>query len=135
MRLKRYHDKIAIVEKRQGNISSWIHQTDEKSVLALYKAFQEIVEAFTDICAMILKDMKELVKDDYANIDRLSEMNIFDRTEAELLKESNGLRNRLIHEYNGLERSTALQVIHDINKDFDVLIEHVKTWIKKHNNE
>jgi hypothetical protein len=39
-RLKRYIEKINVIEKRRGNIFSWISEKDEKSVLAVYKAFQ-----------------------------------------------------------------------------------------------
>jgi uncharacterized protein YutE (UPF0331/DUF86 family) len=56
-RLRRYKEKINVIEKRRENIFSWISDRDEKSVLAIYKAFQEMTESFTDICAMLLKDM------------------------------------------------------------------------------
>ncbi len=75
-RLARYREKMSRIEKRRDNINSWIPHRDEKSVLAIYKAFQEMIEAFTDIFAMALKDMGELVQDDYSNIERLSEKGI-----------------------------------------------------------
>ncbi|MFW6145138.1 MAG: hypothetical protein ACOC55_06155 [Candidatus Natronoplasma sp.] len=48
-RISRYRDKISIVDKRRDDISSWIQERDEKSTLAVYKAYQEMIEAFTDL--------------------------------------------------------------------------------------
>ncbi|MEF8848582.1 MAG: DUF86 domain-containing protein [Candidatus Thermoplasmatota archaeon] len=130
-RLRRYKGKITVIEKRQGNIFSWISDEDEKTVLAVYKAFQEMIESFTDICAMLLKDMGEIVEDDYSNIGRLSELEVFDNDQELTLKEADGLRNRLIHEYNGLERKTALRSIQQINELVEDIIKDVRIWIKK----
>ena len=130
-RLKRYKEKISVIELRSENIASWIHERDEKSVLAIYKAFQELVESFTDICSMMLKDMSEIVEDDYSNIETLQKKGIFNQVQESILKESNGLRNRLIHEYNGLERKTAINSILEINQKLDSIIEVINTWIKK----
>ncbi|MFW5898664.1 MAG: HepT-like ribonuclease domain-containing protein, partial [Candidatus Saliniplasma sp.] len=93
-RINRYRQKISLITKRKSNISTWIKDTDEKSILAVYKAYQETVEAFTDIFAMILKDINEIVEDDYTNIEKLGEKGILDGKEEGLMKEANGLRNR-----------------------------------------
>ncbi|MEA3457850.1 MAG: DUF86 domain-containing protein [Candidatus Thermoplasmatota archaeon] len=130
-RMKRYKEKIMIIEKRRDNIFSWISDEDEKSVLAIYKAFQELVESFTDIFAMMLKDLGEIVEDDYSNIEKLGEAGVFDEKQEAVLKEANGLRNRLVHEYNGLERKTAIHSINDVNAECDHILEDVRTWIKK----
>jgi uncharacterized protein YutE (UPF0331/DUF86 family) len=46
---------------------------EERTRLAIYKAFQEIVEALFDIIAMKLVDLKIPPKDDYTNIKILEE--------------------------------------------------------------
>jgi uncharacterized protein YutE (UPF0331/DUF86 family) len=130
-RLKRYIEKINVIEKRRENIFLWISEKDEKSVLAVYKAFQEIAESFTDLCAMLLKDMKEIVEDDYTNIENLRKNDVFTEKQEAILKEANGLRNRLIHEYNGLEQKTALCSIQEINDEMDAILEKVRIWVKK----
>ena len=68
-RLVRYIAKLELLEERLNDIESWISglsfeefESDKKTKLATYKAFQEAVEAITDICAMMLKDMKLLVR-------------------------------------------------------------------------
>lgn len=130
-RISRYRDKISLIAKRRDNISSWIDDRDEKSTLAVYKAYQESIEAFTDIFAMILKDMGEVVEDDYTNIEKLRAKGLLDEEQEEVMKESNGLRNRLVHEYNGLEKKIAVESIERINSKFENVLEEVRRWLEK----
>lgn len=130
-RILRYREKIKVITKRKENISSWIDDNDEKSILAVYKAYQEMIESFTDIFAMMLKDMGELVKDDYSNIETLRSKGLIDENQEGLMKEANGLRNRLVHEYNGLERKVAIESIRRINQDLENIIEEIRIWLKK----
>ncbi|MBS3781963.1 MAG: DUF86 domain-containing protein [Candidatus Thermoplasmatota archaeon] len=131
-RVSRYKEKLSLIDKRKNNISNWIDHRDEKSVLAIYKAYQEMIEALTDIFAMMIKDLDEVVKDDYSNIDKLKEKGIMSDKRVGLMKEANGLRNRLVHEYNGLERKTALSSLKRINSEVDDILEEVRKWITKH---
>ncbi len=130
-RLSRYRDKISTITKRRDNISSWIQDRDEKSTLAVYKAYQEMIEAFTDLFAMILKDMGEVVEDDYTNIENLREKGLLDPEQEGVMKESNGLRNRLVHEYNGLEKKIALDSIERTNSKITGVLEEIRVWIGK----
>ena len=131
-RVSRYKEKLSLIEKRKNNISTWIDHRDEKSVLAIYKAYQEMIEALTDIFAMMLKDLDEVVEDDYSNIDRLREKGILSDKQDAIMKEANGLRNRLVHEYNGLERKIALSSLKRINSEVDEILDEVRNWITKH---
>lgn len=130
-RISRYKEKISTIAKRRDNISSWIGERNEKSTLALYKAYQEMMEGFTDIFAMILKDVGELVEDDYTNIEKLGEKDLLDKDQEALMKEGNGLRNRLVHEYNGLERKIALESMERINSEVDDILEDIRRWLKE----
>lgn len=75
--------------------------------------------------------MKEIVEDDYTNIENLRKIDVFTEKQEAALKEANGLRNRLIHEYNGLEKKTALCSIQEINDEMDAILEKVRIWVKK----
>ncbi len=130
-RVSRYRDKISIITKRRDNISSWIRDGDEKSTLAVYKAYQEMIEAFTDIFAMILKDMGDVVEDDYTNIEKLRERGLLDEEQVGVMKESNGLRNRLVHDYNGLEKEIAIESIERTNSKVTEVLEVIRGWIRK----
>ncbi len=98
-RLRRYSDKTEHIEERIEDIRGWQYEIedivaiDKKTRLAVYKAMQEVVEASTDIVAMILKDEGKLPKDDYTNIEKTFELNLIDKHVKDALKEADGLRN------------------------------------------
>ncbi|MCE8423048.1 MAG: DUF86 domain-containing protein [Candidatus Methanoperedens sp.] len=123
-RIERYKDKINFISERKQDIEEWASgfdpsdfTADKKTRLAVYKAFQELVEASFDIAAMACKDIKIIPKDDYTNIDLLFEKKIINLSLKNALSEANGLRNRLVHRYNGLDDSLA----------FDSLLKHLTT--------
>lgn len=122
-RKKRYQEKMELAEKRIGEIEEWISSSDEKSKLASYKAFQEVIEAISDVIAMFLKDKNKLVEDDYKNIEKLTEIKILEDEEAKILENANGLRNRVIHKYNKTDDLIAKESI-------QILIPNLKKIIK-----
>ena len=80
-RAKRYKDKTNIIMKRAHQIECWVQEIssdqfldDDRTKLATYKAFQEIVESCMDIVAMMCKDMNQIPKDDYSNIENLDQI-------------------------------------------------------------
>ncbi|GCC10571.1 hypothetical protein IPdc08_00601 [archaeon] len=75
---------------------------DRKTKLAIYKAFQEAVEAGTDIVAMMVNDYGDVPQDDYTNLDILYNKNIISSELRNTLKEANGLRIRVVHDYNDI---------------------------------
>lgn len=102
-RRNRYRDKINLIDKRLLQTEEWLSYKDEKTKLACYKAFQEAMEGMTDIIAMVLSDKDKSVKDDYSNIEQSKEIFDLIDEEIDILKESNGLRNRIIHKYNSID--------------------------------
>ncbi|VVB88904.1 Uncharacterised protein [uncultured archaeon] len=81
---------------------------------------------------MACKDSKIVPKDDYRNIDSLYSQKIIDDSIKKALSESNGLRNRLIHRYNGLEDSIAFESIHALLPEFEYFAEVINKWLKSH---
>lgn len=133
-RMKRYKDKLNIISKRIDEIEQWISEfeledfvRDEKTKLATYKAFEEIVESSMDIVAMMCKDSGIVPKDDYTNIDNLD---ILDNEMKEVFTEANGLRNRLVHLYNEVDDILAFESIKDLLSKQEMFIELVEQWIK-----
>ena len=132
-RLKRYWDKINLISKRSAEIKEWTaissqeFLADEKTKLATYKAFQEIVEACMDIVAMICKDSNIPPKDDYTNIELLKN----NHEHMESLIRANGLRNRLVHRYNTTDDALAFDTIKEILPEITTLIAGVKKWIRE----
>jgi uncharacterized protein YutE (UPF0331/DUF86 family) len=119
------------MEERIGDILSWINEAEEdkKSRLAVYKATQEAVEAACDLVAMFLKDSGYPPKDDYTNLQKWGEL--MDEELSGCLKVANGLRNRLVHHYNGINDKLALESIAEIVPCLQEFIRVMESWLKK----
>ncbi|MEA2053720.1 MAG: DUF86 domain-containing protein [Candidatus Thermoplasmatota archaeon] len=135
-RVGRYRDKLNLISKRAEEIEKWImgytrekFVGDEKTKLAVYKAFQEIVEAEMDVIAMICKDSGLAPKDDYTNIEALEDNGIIDEGMKSFLIGSNGLRNRLVHLYNKLDDVIAFKGIKELMHVPRAFVKMVEGWI------
>ena len=98
---------------------------------AIYKEFQEAVEAVSDVCAMVRRGLNSSAKDDYSNIDFLVDKGILEEEMGEKLREANGLRNRLIHEYDGINDKIACYAIRELIEDLREFSLGVLKWIRK----
>lgn len=132
-RLKRYKDKMDLISKRIAQVEEWQGEIleEEKAMLASYKAFQEAAEAALDLMAMMVKDTGSLPKDDYSNIELALGKKLISKKTGDALKQANGLRNRLVHEYNGLNAKRACESILELLPMLDGFLEEVAKWLKK----
>jgi len=133
-RIKRYRDKLAVIQKRLEEIDEWTegHDAedfvrDEKTKLATYKAFQEIVEASMDIIAMACKDLKIAPKDDYANI---ANVPFLDTQMKQVLVEANGLRNWVVHRYNRSDDLIAFGSVTELLPRLAGFVDVVEQWMR-----
>ena len=131
----RYRDKTSWIQNRIELIESWLGEVpdqemkpDTKTTLAVFKAFQEIVEAMMDINAMHLRDQDYPARDDYSNIEKTD---TFSQVQKDLLRGMNGLRNRIIHRYNATDEKLALTGIAESLVDIPGLILVFEEWIRK----
>ncbi|RZN44120.1 MAG: DUF86 domain-containing protein [Methanophagales archaeon ANME-1-THS] len=134
-RIKRYKDKINVILERGAHIREWVGESgaeefihDEKTKLAVYKAFQEIVESCMDILAMVCTDEKIVPKDDYTNIENLK---FIDKRMKEVLIEANGLRNRLVHRYNQVDDLIAFVGIEELVPRLEEFMGIIDQWLQK----
>jgi len=134
-RIKRYKDKINIIIRRSENIKEWTEGyeaenflRDEKTKLATYKAFQEIVESCMDIIAMACKDEEIVPRDDYTNIERLE---FIDENMKKALMEANGLRNRLVHRYNQTDDLIAFVSIKELLPKMEEFVDVIERWMRE----
>lgn len=130
-RLARYADKLRHVEQRLDQFGSWAGDAVEsdRDRLASFKAFQEVGEALADVCAMLVKDLGIGPKDDYTNVDVLETEDVLDGTQANALRELNGLRNRLVHEYDDLDESLAVESALELAPSIRLICKELRTWI------
>lgn len=131
---KRIHEKVETMVERIEFIEEHLSEDlMEDRILrkALYKEFQEATEAMADICAMVRRGLNSSAKDDYSNIDFLIEKGIVEKGLGHKLKEANGLRNRLIHEYDGLHDETACHAIIELIADLRAFAVVVLEWTER----
>ncbi len=132
-RKKRYMRKIHHGRHRITLVKEWQKEgTSEyeiKSLLAIEKAAQESIEVATDLMAMILKDISIPPTDDYTNISRVLEQDIIAEKTGRILREANGLRNRLIHVYNDIEQKVLLQSIRRVMPGISEFLDVVEKWL------
>lgn len=132
-RYQRYLDKINLCESRIVHVKKWMLEDNKelKTILATYKGIQEIIESLTDIISMILKDNKSSVNDDYTNFKKIVEKGILNKKDQSILDEANGLRNRLIHNYNGIDDEMAINSFKTLLPSISNIIELLNKWIQK----
>jgi uncharacterized protein YutE (UPF0331/DUF86 family)/predicted nucleotidyltransferase len=136
-RAKRYREKLNFIMQSVVDIEDWMpsevsdFSSDKRNRLAIYEAFQELIEASFDVMAMACKDSKMVPKDDYTNLETLKNIKIIDERLKNALAESNGLRNRLGHRYNNLDDSLAFVSIQTLLPDFKHFEEVIDKWLKR----
>jgi len=141
-RKNRYFQKIQHLEKYLDYLNDWIqinsieevvqksNKINSKDLFAIYHAFQLAMEVISDLASMISKDLSELVRDDYYNLEILFQKKILSSSLFRELKDLNGLRNRIVHDYNGIIDPIALKGIIVSREILPIFKECVKKWIK-----
>ena len=139
-RIKRYDDKLEYLKQTIENLNNWTESVDSKEFIerlelqkqyGIYHAFQIGIEIISDLVSMIVKDIKLIPKDDYSNINIIKNKNIVSEDLAAKLREANGLRNRIIHDYNGLDNEIAYNRLLNLLKYFLEFKVKAKEWLKK----
>lgn len=128
----RYRDKLLWIYDRSRLITTWTSETgqqdlhDPKTTLAIFKAYQEISEAFMDLIAMMLRDLDIPARDDYANIDQIP---LFTGPQKEILRGMNGLRNHIVHRDTSTDERLALLGIHEALEELPSLTQVCEAWL------
>ncbi len=140
LRVERYLEKLEVLKDTLSDLEEWyeeIHQSTQstkdkigkKDSFAIYHAYQMNVKYISDITAMIVKDMKKMPKDDYSNLDIIGKSDFFPKSIISKLKLANGLRNRIVHEYNGLLDTMAFEAIKEHIPIFHEFVGKVESWL------
>jgi len=132
----RYLQKLNELKDRTDFIEArltWKEEFLSNRVLrkAIYKEFQECVEIVFDLVSMIARDEGFFIEDDYTNLERIKEKIGIDEKTALLLKKAKGLRNVLVHEYDGIIDELAFDSIKKFLPAIKKFHEGVLEWIKK----
>lgn len=105
---------------------------DEKNEIVTERLLERIIGRMIDINYHLLTEATGLPPKDYhESFLRLAEIGVFPREAAQVLVASAGLRNRLAHEYNGIDerlvREAADRAIRDVNDYLRAVVEWVET--------
>ena len=123
-RKTRYIQKITFLQERLKDFDKYRYQKlSPLEIDGVYYRIQTVVDSMMDLIAMFLSDRGVDVADDYTNIDKMQENNIISRGLGEKLKKSNGLRNAIVHRYNGLIQEKILDKGVEIKEIAKELIE------------
>ena len=128
-KLNELKDRIDFIEARL----TWKEEFLSNRVLrkAIYKEFQECVEIVFDLVSMIARDEGFFSEDDYTNLERIKEKIGIDEKTALLLKKAKGLRNVLVHEYDGIIDELAFDSMKNFLPAIKKFHEGVLEWMKK----
>lgn len=129
-RARRSREKLRHADEALADVEAWLPDgaADRKTRRAVYKAFQEACEAATDLAAMVIVDAGHNAMDDYVDFDEAAKAGLRITEHLDALKEATGVRNRLIHEYNGLDDRIALEAIPDLVPALRAFLEEVEGW-------
>ncbi|MCG3217418.1 MAG: DUF86 domain-containing protein [Candidatus Heimdallarchaeota archaeon] len=118
-RKKRYLDKLQIIRERSKFCEKKVKElsdtdakaVEEDSIFSLWYAFQTMVQSILDIIAMICMDEKISPRSDKINVDAIVKDGLLTTDFAKVINEARGLRNILVHEYNGIISDQAIDSI------------------------
>ncbi len=135
----RYKEKLSHLSEFFANLVQWMddysHETEApgkmKTKFAVYHMGQLCVDVMTDLASMMLKDLKYVPKDDYANFKKLQDSNTISGNLEKRLAEANGLRNRLAHDYNGIDEEIAIDGLENVKTTVTQFKEVVENWLQK----
>lgn len=89
---------------------------DEITERALLHALEIAVEISMDIVAMKTRDMGLKVEDDATNIEKITGEGIISKSEADFLRQMNGIRNFVVHRYNKLDMDIVNEALSKISE-------------------
>lgn len=89
---------------------------DEVTERALLHSLEIAVEVSMDVIAMKIRDMGLKVDDDATNIEKITGEGIISKSEADFLRQMNGVRNFIVHRYNKLDMDIVNEALSKISE-------------------
>ena len=111
-RKKRYQDKINYILDNLRSVAVIPKNDLEKK--GIFYSIQTSIESIIDLIAMGVKDLGIQVHDDSTNISNMVEKRCLNPILGEQLNKANGLRNILVHRYNGVDDEIIMKSLPDI---------------------
>ena len=126
-RIKRYRDKFNYIAECLNDFEK--KPQNDLEVKGILYSIQTSIEAIIDVIAMVVKDYGIPVKSDQHNVHELAKLKKIDEESATNLLKANGMRNLIVHRYNGIENDIIFSSIGELKESFifwtDILEEMV----------
>ncbi len=109
---------------------------DRKDKNALYKEVEFAIQLMIDICAIIHSDIgKTTPSDENDIISEIGKVGVLSKGIIEKVLSMKGFRNLLVHRYEKLDDKIAYESIKSGLDDFDIFIEEIEKFLKKHQSQ
>ena len=126
-KINRIHDNSDLIILWEKEASDSLNIVDIKTALAIFKAFQEITEAFMDCIVLYIRENNLHPRDNYSNIEQID---IFSPDQKLLLKEMNEIWCRVNHEYGNSEMVPLITRISHTLSDIPQVTRTLQIWIE-----
>ncbi|MHA1851771.1 MAG: type VII toxin-antitoxin system HepT family RNase toxin [Candidatus Thorarchaeota archaeon] len=128
----RYKTKMLYIQACLTKIEEVLPTPSGIVLMGVFYAISTAIEAAIDMVAMLCKDMGIMPKGDYENIQSILEQGLISKNLAEDLKKCNGLRNFLVHQYNGVDDDIVLESIPYVGTALVKFNEIVEVYLSEH---
>ncbi|NWF95673.1 MAG: DUF86 domain-containing protein [Candidatus Thorarchaeota archaeon] len=115
-RVARYGEKVRHITLSLREVASVMPSPRGIVLKGVYYDILTAIESCMDIIAMLCRDRGTVPKGDVENIESLSRLGVIDEALAEQLRRCNGLRNVLVHQYNGIDSGIVLESVPQVEQ-------------------
>ena len=129
IRKTRYKTKMRYIIDSLLLADNLIQNPNDVEERALYYCLFTSIESTMDLIAMLIKDRGNIPMGDNHNIDYLVKEGIASAELALHLKRCNGLRNVLVHQYNGIDREIVLDSFKDVKNTLMQMVRYMETYL------
>ncbi|MBS3796046.1 MAG: DUF86 domain-containing protein [Candidatus Thorarchaeota archaeon] len=121
-RLARYKAKMQYIINNLDTAEPLTENPNDIEERALYYCLLTAIESTMDLMAMVIKDKGAIPKGDKTNIEFLKSEGLISSDLAEHLKKCNGLRNVLVHQYNGIDKEIVIESYSDVRETLNEVV-------------
>jgi len=131
-RATRYKEKISYILECIKEIEEVLPHPEGIVLKGVYYNLSSAIESTMDMIAMLCKDLGIMPKGDYENIQSLHAKGVINENLADRLTKCNGLRNVLVHQYNGIDDELVITSIKQVHSDLKAFNEVVEEHLGEH---
>ncbi len=121
LRLQRYRKKLAFIVDSLAYVNPF--GSDKLQNRGVLYSIRTAIEGMVDIVAMLVKDLGMIVEEDSKNILKLIQHQKWEQKPGDDLIHANGLRNIIVHQYNGIEEKIVVNSIPEVKRVITLWLE------------